>query len=131
MSAVNPSAQSAYRRAVEKAGVRVRVQRVSGTAPNVATFSAEVLAIVRDATDDSASAQRTGYSGSAVGGIAQDKRNIIVLAEDLIEKRFPLPLKKNDVIFVFSSSAQLTVLEVDAEKRSMAGAIELVATSVQ
>ena len=54
---------------------------------------------------------------------------VIVMAGDLASKRFPLPLKKNDKI-ILESGEELNVIEVDANKRAVAGAIELKASGV-
>ncbi|QAY96705.1 hypothetical protein CWB41_13995 [Methylovirgula ligni] len=128
MTGVNPSAEAAYRRAIEKAGVSVTFKRVSGAAPNTVSFSADVTAIVRDYTDDGGAGQRDGLGPSVIGGITQGKRQIIVMAADLKAKRFPLPVVKSDQIYVSGSDALLTVDSADAQLRAMAGAIDIAAT---
>ncbi|MEI9917083.1 MAG: hypothetical protein WDN29_16270 [Methylovirgula sp.] len=127
MSEPNPSAVAAYRRSIEKTGVRVRFKRETGEAPNAVFFAAEVMAIVRDAAPAASAGAPQGYNGSLLA-VTLDKRQVIVMAEDLQEKRFPLPLVKADQIYVFGNEALLTIDDVDAEKRSMGGAIEIMAS---
>jgi hypothetical protein len=137
---INPSAEAAMRRGIEKRGIKVTLQRLTGQATgtpgSVVSFSANVLAIVQDYVPDSSVVQRTGYGASQVGAITQGDRQIIVMAEDLRKARFPLPVQKNDKVILLEDGIstddceQLDVTRVDAHKRAVAGAIELTATGV-
>lgn len=136
MRSTNPSAEAAYRRALAKRGRKVRIIRLLGTAPSITQFSADVIGLVQDYIDDSAAVSReSGYSGRGLGAITQGKRQVIVMSQDLKEKHFPLPLQKNDQVALLDEHSNLletlTVSQVDAEKRIMAGAIELMATGVE
>jgi len=126
---LDPSAVRAYRDALRKVGRNIAVQRISGTAPRTVMFSADVQAVVHDYADDGAAAQKTGYGESSIGGISQTARQVILLAEDLRVARFPLPVRKNDKI-ILNGGDKLNVVRVDAEKRSVAGALELTAVGV-
>jgi hypothetical protein len=129
--AIDPNAQAAYRRARDKVGIEVTFVRQFGAAPKAKTFSAKVTAVVRNYTPDGASVGRTDSSSSKQGAITQGDREIIVLAEDLATKRFPLPVKKNDKVVLVDTGEQLNIVAVDALKRAMAGAIECKASGVQ
>lgn len=124
------NAAAAYRRALAKRGETVILQRISGQAPNVFTFSAEVTALVENVMDDRSAVARTGYEMSEPGAITQSGRFFIVMADDLAKKRFPLPLQKNDRIVIKATSERLNIERVDAGKRRVAGAIELFASGV-
>lgn len=131
MSEINPTAEAAYRRSLERAGEKIEIRRISGVAPNSTFVAAEVTAIVRNYSDDAGAVSReSGYSMGAIGAITQGSRQVIVMEKDLVERRFPLPLQKNDEIRLFSNDEKLTVQTVDAEKRHIAGAIELMAAGV-
>ena len=126
---LDDSAVRAYRDALTRVGRTVTLQRVTGTAPRTFSFSADVQAVVRDYQSFPQGAQRTGRSENDPGGITQGLRHVIVLAADLQAKRFPLPVRKNDKL-ILNGGDKLTVVEVDAEKRSIAGAIELTLAGV-
>ncbi|QXX74241.1 hypothetical protein [Methylovirgula sp. HY1] len=127
---IDPSAEAGHRRAFAKRGIRITVERISGMSPATVSFFAEVTALVQNYTPDGAAASRTGYGAGAPGGISQGDRTIIVMATDLAERRFPLPLAKNDRITLVTTGERLNVVKVDPDKRAMAGAIELTAAGV-
>jgi hypothetical protein len=127
---VNQSALAGYRRALEARGELVKFQRVTGTAPNTASFYATVMAIVSGYQADSQVMARTGYAAGSVGAITQGDRTILVLASDLANENFPLPLKKNDKVTVIASNEYLNIVQVDPSKRNVAGCIELKAAGV-
>lgn len=128
--AADPAIVAAYRRALQKAGVSVTVTRINGFAPNAVTFSAEKIpAIVRNYTPDGTVVEQTGFAASKVGAISQGDRMVIVMADDLAQAGFPLPLKKNDRIGL-STGDVLNVTEVDALKRAAGGAVECKAAGV-
>jgi hypothetical protein len=126
---IDPNAQAGYERALERVGTVILFRRVSGFAPNTATFDAVVRAVFRAY----APATPKGPSEFNTTGIAvsQGQREFIVLAADLAAKRFPLPLKKNDSILTgamvgstFTPSGEVfNITEVDAGTREIAGAI--------
>jgi hypothetical protein len=128
--AADPNVVAAYRRGLVKAGVPVTVTRINGFAPNAVTFSAEnITAIVRDYRSDASAVSETGFASAKMGAITQGDRLVIVMADDLAQAGFQLPLKKNDRI-TLSTGDVLNVTAVDALKRAAAGAIELKAAGV-
>jgi hypothetical protein len=126
---IDPAAQAAHRRALQRRGEPVTVERLSGTAPNVVYFHANVVAFISDDRDDVQQPSRAGYGGSALGSLTQTNRDIIMMAADLVAARFPLPLQKNDKI-ILCNGDKLNIVRVDAHKRIRAGAIEATAAAV-
>ena len=122
--------QSAYRRAIQRTGELVTVRRVSGTAPRTASFSVEVYANVQTYAPETTEPSEAGYSASQLGGITQNDRKVIIVAQDLADARFPLPVQKNDKI-VLANGDVLNVTGVDEHKRQLAGAIELTAAGIK
>lgn len=131
------NAVAAYRRAIAARGdQRVIVRRISGAAPNTARTDAKVGAIVMDYLP------KTPVGGdAAAAAITLGARTVIVIAADLRAARFPLPLLKNDKIVLNPDAAQLgngtaagdeelNIMSVDANKRGVAGAIEIAAEGV-
>lgn len=127
----DPNIVAGYRRAISIAGIPVQFQRINGQAPYTASIFANVTAVVREYSPDGGEASRTGFGSSHVGAITQGDRMVIVLEDDLNAQRFPLPLKKSDKVIIVSTGQVLTITEVDAFKRAVAGAIELKASGVQ
>lgn len=127
---VDSAMQAAYRRAVARTGEAVTVQRVSGTAPKTVTFSAIVVANVQAYAPETNEVSETGYGSSQVGAITQSQRKVIVVAQDLADARFPLPVKKNDRVLL-ADGTKCNVTGVDAHKRQLAGAVELTVVEVQ
>jgi hypothetical protein len=119
---------SAWRRAMARRGRMVRIQRLNGAAPRAATFSADVLAIVMGDEDDVRASARTGFDASKPGAITENLRTVSVLEDDLIAKRFPLPLRKGDRVVLIGKPDKLTVENVDDEKGRIGGVIELKAS---
>ena len=72
-----------------------------------------------------------GYASTKLGGISENDRQIILMTSDLQAARYPLPLRKNDKIIIVETGDELNIIEVDAYKREIAGAIELRAAGVQ
>jgi hypothetical protein len=118
------AAVAAYRRALERAGKLVTFRRVSGSAPHTATFDAKVRAVLPQFGD-------TAPIGAFAkeGELTRNDRHIVVLARDLADKFFPLPLKKNDKVSI-DGTQWLNIKSVDSGKRQFAGAIEVVAEGV-
>lgn len=79
------SVKSAYRRMLDIVGEPVLIRRYTGAGTNRPKFDATVQARV------------TEYDPSElIGSIQQGDRKLIVLADDLIEAQFALPLRKGD-----------------------------------
>jgi hypothetical protein len=128
---IDPAAQRATKAAICVVGVCVTFQRLTGMEPNVVTTSAEVRAVVRLVTPDGEAEAQTNYSGSKPGGITQDDRFVMVMACDLAEQGFPLPVIKGDRVVLDPSTQETAeVTKVDYFRRAIAGAIELTVTGV-
>lgn len=135
-NAFDSNVQAGYRRMLARRGQWVIVRRVTGDAPNSVTFNAMVLADVQD------------YESKAPvsdvkpeGGITLGARNVILLGCDLSAASFALPVTKNDKIVLnqnyallgkgtASGDEELNIIAVDANKRGIAGAIDIVAEGV-
>lgn len=126
--AVDPMIRDAYRRALARTGQSVTFVRNVGVAPNITQTSATVTARVTTYTPDSAAVGRTESSARKLGAITQGDRKIIVLADDLANAGFPVPLQKNDKAVVDGET--LNVMSVDPNTRGLAGAVELVVAGV-
>jgi hypothetical protein len=72
----------------------------------------------------------TGYPASKQGAIRQGDREVLVMATDLAQQGFPLPVLKSDRI-VLATGDTLSIIAVDANKRAMSGCIEIDAAGVQ
>jgi hypothetical protein len=127
---VDPAAQAFAAQGVYRAGVAVTFLRTEGVSPNVITTSAAVTAILRGVLADPTEEAQTGYSGSQVGAITQDDRQCIVVAADLCNAGFPLPVAKGDKIVETTSGEKFTITRVDAYKRALSGTIEIVCVGV-
>lgn len=114
---VSQAAVAGYRRALAKTGQSVIFRRISGDAPNTATFDAAITAIFRAYQPTAAIG-----AGARAAAITEGMREFIVLADDLAQAGFPLPLVKNDKLIVAGETFNVT--EVDAGTRFVAGAIE-------
>lgn len=131
MTQPDPAIVASYRRAIARAGLSaVTFKRITGFAPNTAVVSATVQAVVRDYNPDTTSVAQTGYAATKLGAMTEGDRMIIVMATDLFDARFPLPLKKNDKVVIVETGEELNITVVDASKRAVAGAIELKASGV-
>lgn len=128
-SNLDPAAVRAYEDALARVGRLVTIQRISGTAPRTVIFSASVRAVVSGMGDATQPPSRTGYGESGVGAVTQTSRTAILLGCELVDARFPLPVRKNDKLLL-DGGDKLNVIAVDAEKRSVAGAIELTLAGV-
>ena len=127
---VDPALQAFTAQGVYRAGVAVTFLRTEGVSPNVTTTSAAVTAILRGALTDTTEEAQTGYSGSQLGAITQDDRQCIVMAADLCNAGFPLPVAKGDKIVETTSGEKFTITRVDAYKRALSGTIEIVCVGV-
>ncbi len=123
MTIPNVNAVAAYRRALGVRGEPVTFRRVSGQAPNAASFDATVTAVVRDYQP-----QAPVMTIKPEGAVTLGARSIIVMDADLSQARFPLPLKKNDKVLV--RGQWLNVESVDPSTRGYAGAWEIRAEGI-
>ena len=109
---VPATVHAAYRRGLDIAGETIAVRRYSGTGVN------------RTYVDTSVMARVTGYSAAElVGGITQGDRRVILLAEDLANSGFSLPLLKTDTIVV--RGKEMAMMDLDDSTRRIQG--ELIA----
>lgn len=115
---IEPSAVAGYRRALEARGEQVVFRRETGQAPNVQTVDAVVTAIVMNYQ-----VEPTPMPVEPEGEVTLGDRMIIVLEADLRTREFPLPLRKNDKVFV--KGEWLNIETLDPSKRGIAGAIEI------
>jgi hypothetical protein len=121
---VNRAAQAGYRRALVARGVPVKFRRVTGAAPNTQSFFADVAAIVL--TETAAKAEGTF---ALAGEMAENDRLLIVVADDLAHKRFPLPLVEGDQVLLLGEWTNL--VKVDPLSRAFAGAIVAIAKGIR
>lgn len=126
--AIDQNILAGYRRAIERRGQPVIVRRINGDAPNAASFDARVHAIVMDYVPKTPVADEKPEGGITLGG-----RNVIVLEGDLRDKRFPLPVIKNDKVILLGrdgAGEELNIIELDPNRRRIAGAVDIVAEGV-
>jgi hypothetical protein len=114
---VNPSAAAFWETAIQRVGVAIQIQRVSGFAPNTVVFAASISAVVRKVAPDGAAPSRDGMSASEAGAITQDDRSVVLLQGDLEAARFPLPLRKGDLVIL---PAHIGLIDFDADQRQIA-----------
>jgi len=126
---IDLSAQAFTRQGIMLVGIPVTFERVLGFAPNATTISATVTAKVLKYALDTVTVAETGYSASKPGAIRQGDRQILVMADDLAAAGFPLPVLKSDRVIVPGDT--INIIAVDANKRAMAGCIEIEAAGVQ
>jgi len=128
---VDPTIQEATRRAIHRAsgGLQATFTRISGVAPTATETSATVTASVRNYVLDPAEAIQEGFTSSQIGGITQGDRLILVMADELANAGYPLPVQKSDNVSL-ETGEKMNVTRVDARKRGIAGCIELVAAGV-
>lgn len=108
--------RASYRRFLDHVGETVLIRRYTGAGASRPRFDAEVVARV------------TEFDPSElVGTIQQGDRKLIVLAEDLFNAQFPLPLKRGDKAVV--RGKELNIEAPDDNSRRVAG--ELIAWELQ
>lgn len=111
-------------------GVPVTFSRLTGFAPNVTQYTASVTAVVRLVLADGEAESRAGLGSSKPGSITQDDREIIVMADDLSNAGYPLPVQKGDRVTINDTTEAFDITKVDGYRRAMSGAIEMTATGV-
>ncbi len=131
---MDAAAAAFTRTGILRVGQPVAFQRLVGQAPN-ATITppggAIVTAAVRSYLPDTTQQAASGYSASQVGNLTEGDRQVLVMAQDLAAAGFPLPLMKGDRIVLQAADEPvpvgevLTVTRVDAQKRKMAGCVEV------
>ncbi len=102
---MNPSdVKASYRRMMDDAGEWVKLERHTGQGINHPVHSIDVRAKV------------AGYQpDEIVGSIVQGDRKIIILAQDLIDAQFALPIRSSDKVVV--RGKQLSIIAPDDSTR--------------
>ncbi len=104
------SVKASYRQAIVAAATTVVVRRYTGTGENAPFF------------DVSVGARVVGYEPhELLGLIQQGDRRVIMLAEDLSDAQFPLPLRKGDKVLV--RGRELNIEAVDDNTRRVQGVL--------
>jgi len=99
-----------YRRAFDEVGEVVFVRRYTGAGANRPFF------------DTAAKGRVTGYEPhELIGTIQQGDRKIILLAEDLIDAQFALPVTPNDRVVM--RGKELDIIAADDSTRRVAGVL--------
>lgn len=127
---IDESARAFWREAIERVGVPIVLSRAFGYAPNVTTFSVNLRAKVLLAAPDGSAASQQGLGAGGAGAVTETDRSVIVMAEELYRSRFPLPVKKGDLVTLPETTEQLTVTQVDPYLMAIAGAIKLTVAGV-
>jgi len=110
------SIKASYARMLADVGEPVAIRRYTGAGANRPYFDAAVLARV------------TGYEPKEiVGTIVQGDRKLIVLAQDLIDAQFALPVRKGDKAVV--RGVELNIEAADDSTRRVG--TELIALELQ
>jgi hypothetical protein len=105
-------AKQMYRDQIAEHGEDIFIRRYTGQGTN------------RPFHDTPVRARIVGYApDELVGGITQGDRRVIVLAEDLIEQQFSLPITKSDKVFASRLPSELAILGVDDSTRRVAGVL--------
>ena len=126
----NQSARAFWREAIDRVGVPILLTRVMGYAPATQTFSVNLRARVALATSDSSAPAQQGLSAGGAGAVTETDRTAIVMAQELLRSRFPLPVQKGDLVTLPETSEQFTVTLVDPYTLAIAGAIKLTIAGV-
>ena len=102
--------RSTYRRMIDAVGETIMIRRYTGTGTARPWFEVAVRARV------------TAYEQKdLVGTIQQGDRKIILLAEDLIERQFAMPVTANDKAVV--RGRELQIVAPDDSTRRIAGVL--------
>lgn len=100
------SVKDTYLRMIKRAGDWVHIRRYTGQGVNRPRFDTKVRARV------------TGYGpDELVGSIVQGDRKVILLAQDLIDAQFSLPILSSDKIVV--RGRELAIVAPDDSTRRM------------
>ena len=117
-------------RAINRVGQRIIVERVIGFAPNASVISVTVIAAIRGKAPDTVEPRRSGYSSSEPGSLSETEREFLVMAQDLDNAGFPLPLQRGDRITIVETGERMNVVRFDSGRRAIAGMIEVTAAGV-
>lgn len=128
---VDPLIREATRRAIYRAsgGLQVTFTRIVGLAPNASVTNATVTAVVRDYKIDTQEIGQEGFKATSPGAITQGDREVLVMADDLANAGFPLPLQKGDRLTA-ETGEKMNIARIDGLKRAVGGCIEIVAAGV-
>jgi len=116
------------RRAIAIRGVPIQLQRLTGYAPNVISFTASIRGLVETVTQNTTEDARTGIPSSATGVVTQFDRKVSLIEEDLTDAQFPLPVQIGDKLFLPKTNETLTISSVDPYRSDVVGVIEMTAT---
>lgn len=100
--------KASYRRMMNEVGEEVAIRRFTGTGANRPYFDATVMARVMDFKPS-----------DLVGEIIQGDRNLIVIAQDLIDAQVPMGVRKGDKAVV--RGKELNIEAVDDNTRRVQG----------
>ena len=125
MATIDLTAQNLTREAIYQAAgaAQVTFERLDPKS-GATTASATVTALIKGYLPDTTAAAQAGYGASQPGAITLGERMFLVMAGDLANAGFPLPLKKGDKLISADTGEKLTLTRADPYKRSIAGAIE-------
>jgi len=99
-----------YRRAFDEVGEVVYIRRYTGAGANPPFF------------DTAAKGRVTGYEPhELIGTIQQGDRKIVLLADDLIDAQFALPVTTNDRVVVRGEA--MAIMAADDSTRRVAGVL--------
>jgi hypothetical protein len=102
--------KASYREALAVVGETVTVRRYTGIGPGRVWFEADALARVSDYEPH-----------ELVGSVQQGDRKVIILAQDLERKQFPLPVTTNDRLLV--RGKELAIMLCDDSSRRVGGVL--------
>lgn len=110
MSLAPAEIKADYRSLMNERGETIAIRRYTGAGTSRPRFDAEVLAVV------------VGFAPKdLVGTIVQGDRKVIVLADDLIDAQFALPVTTSDKIVV--RGKELQIVAADDSTRRVAGVL--------
>ncbi len=115
---MNAAAAGRARASIGRSGELISVRRMSTGTPQTVIARADVKATVR------------GYAPvELVNGITSGSRRVIVSLLDLTAAGFPLPVKKNDRIYLGALfDTATTIQSVDPDHREFQGCLEISTT---
>lgn len=104
------AAKSTYRRMLDQVGETVFIRRYAGAGPS------------RPRVDATVTARVTGYDEKDfVGSIITGDRKVIVLAQDLIDAQFALPVLTSDKVVV--RGKEMAIIAADDSSRRIDGVL--------
>ena len=110
MSLTPAEIRADYRSMMNERGETVSIRRYTGSGTNRPRFDVDAMAVV------------TGYAPKdLVGTIQQGDRKVILLAEDLIDAQFALPITASDKIVI--RGKELAIIAPDDSTRRVSGVL--------